>query len=139
MKTLWILAAAATFAACHNRSEETGAAPERGDTTAVKSGYDTTQTTPTTPADTGMKTDTTNQTVPNQPPADTTNRTVPENPPSYDTTSTTVPPSAGYDTTSTAVPPSANPAPAPGATTDTTMPSMGNDSTMQHDSTTTPQ
>src|SRR5919107_1442769 len=43
MKTLWILAAAATFAACHNRSsDETGAAPDRGDTTAVQSGYDTT-------------------------------------------------------------------------------------------------
>ena len=26
MKTLWILAAAATFAACHNRANETGAA-----------------------------------------------------------------------------------------------------------------
>ncbi len=31
MKTLWILAAAATFAACANRSDdETGAAPDRG-------------------------------------------------------------------------------------------------------------
>ena len=47
MKTLWILAAAATFAACHNRSDEdVGAAPDRGDTTAV-SGYDTTATKPT--------------------------------------------------------------------------------------------
>jgi hypothetical protein len=36
MRYLLMLAAAATFAACHNRSEdEVGAAPDRGDTTAV--------------------------------------------------------------------------------------------------------
>ena len=35
MKTLWILAAAATFAACGSRTEEdVGAAPERGEDTA---------------------------------------------------------------------------------------------------------
>ncbi len=50
MKTLWILAAAATFAACHSRSEDQmGAAPDRGDTQTVKSGYDTT-TAPPAPA-----------------------------------------------------------------------------------------
>jgi hypothetical protein len=36
MRYLMMLAAAASLAACHNRSEdEVGAAPERGDTTAV--------------------------------------------------------------------------------------------------------
>src|SRR5215210_4909978 len=36
MRYLLMLAAAATLAACHNRSEdEVGAAPDRGDTTAV--------------------------------------------------------------------------------------------------------
>ena len=36
MRYLLMLAAAASLAACHNRSEdETGAAPDRGDTTAV--------------------------------------------------------------------------------------------------------
>ena len=35
-KMLWMLAAAASLAACHNRGEDDmGAAPERGDTTAV--------------------------------------------------------------------------------------------------------
>jgi len=51
MKMLWMLAAAATLAACHNRGEdEMGAAPDRGDTAAV----DTTIA-PTTPSnDTSM-------------------------------------------------------------------------------------
>jgi hypothetical protein len=36
MKALWLLAAATAIAACHNRSDEqAGAAPGRGDTTAV--------------------------------------------------------------------------------------------------------
>ena len=114
MKTLWILAAAATFAACHNRSDETGAAPDRGDSASVKSGYDTTKTAPApapapTPADTAVKTDTTSQAVPQNP--------------TYDTTKTTVPQNSTYDTTAT---PSANPA--PGATTDTTMAPMPHDS-----------
>jgi hypothetical protein len=85
MRALWILAAAATLAACHSRSEdEMGAAPQR-DTTAVTRDTtaaqpaDTTQVTQPTapaptpadtgmqaPADTGMKTDTTNVN-PNQP------------------------------------------------------------------------
>ncbi len=136
MKTLWILAAAATFAACHNRSdEETGAAPDRGDTTAV-SGYDTTAANP------NAKVDTTTVTQPTAPSADTSAVTQPTTPsvdtsavqpttpsadtsavqptaPSagYDTTAAPQPtaPSAGYDTTSTAVPPT---------TTDTTMAPM---------------
>ena len=42
MKTLWILAAAATFAACaKGNDEEVGAAPDRGDTTAVTTQVDT--------------------------------------------------------------------------------------------------
>lgn len=151
MKTLWILAAAATFAACHNRSdEETGAAPDRGDTTAV-SGYDTTAANP------NAKIDTTTTTQPTAPSADTSAVSQPTTPsvdtttqptmpsadtsaveptaPSagYDTTSTSQPtaPSAGYDTTSTAVPPT---------TTDTTMsnPSAGGvDTTMGQDSSST--
>ena len=71
MRALWILAAAASLAACHHQTgDEMGAAPQR-DTTAVKRDTtaakpaDTTQVTqPTapapTPADTGMKADTTN-------------------------------------------------------------------------------
>jgi hypothetical protein len=42
MKTLWILAAAAMFAACAKGSdEEVGAAPDRGDTTGVTTQVDT--------------------------------------------------------------------------------------------------
>src|SRR5215207_2354661 len=82
MKTLWILAAAATFAACHSRSdEETGAAPDRGDTTAV-SGYDTTAANPNAKVDT-TAVDTTMQ--PTVPSADTSAVTQPTTP-SIDTT-----------------------------------------------------
>jgi hypothetical protein len=122
MKTLWILAAAATFAACHSRSDEgVGAAPDRGDTTAV-SGYDTSAAKP------NAKVDTTTTTQPTAPSADTSAVVQPTTPsadtsaaaqptmPSADTSAAapTAPtaPSAGYDTTSTAVPPT---------TTDTTM------------------
>src|SRR6476469_8829149 len=96
MKTLWILAAAATFAACHNRSDETGAAPEKSDTTAVKSGYDTTANTGAVKNDTSMKapSDTSMKA-----PSDTSMKAPTS--PTYDTTSTSVPPSGGYDTTST--------------------------------------
>ena len=120
MKTLWILAAAATFAACHNRSEdETGAAPDRGDTTSVRT--DTSMTKPSPSYDTtSVKSDTSMH----KPSTgyDTTSTTQPTNPPStggYDTTSTaqpTNPPSTGgYDTTSTTQPTS------PSTGTDTTM------------------
>ena len=52
MKGLLLLAAAATLAACHNRSDESvGAAPERGDSTAVT--YDSTTTARDTTAVTG--------------------------------------------------------------------------------------
>lgn len=82
MRALWILAAAASLAACHHQTEdEMGAAPQR-DTTAVTRDTtgakpaDTTQVTPPaapapTPADTGMKADTTKTDTtninPNQP------------------------------------------------------------------------
>jgi len=119
MKTLWILAAAATFAACHNRNEDTGAAPNRGDTTMVKTdttmnpskaktGYDTTAapTAPTTPS-----------------PSVDTSKVQPTTPPSTgaDTTKMT-PPSAGYDTTSKAAPTTP---PSPSTSTDTTMSPSG--------------
>jgi hypothetical protein len=77
MRALWILAAAASLAACHHQTEdEMGAAPQRDttavtrDTTAAKPADTTQVTQPTapapTPADTGMKVDTTNVN-PNQP------------------------------------------------------------------------
>jgi hypothetical protein len=133
MKTLWILAAAATFAACHNRSdEETGAAPDRGDTTAV-SGYDSTAANPNAKIDTTTTTapsaDTSAVSQPTTPSVDTTTQPTA---PSADTSAVQpTAPSAGYDTTSTAVPPT---------TTDTTMsnPSAGAvDTTMSHDSSST--
>jgi hypothetical protein len=47
MKVLWLLAAAASLAACHNRSEDqAGAAPERTDTTAVTKQVDPERTGP---------------------------------------------------------------------------------------------
>jgi hypothetical protein len=47
MKVLWLLAAAGTLAACHNRSEDqAGAAPERADTTAVTREVDPERTGP---------------------------------------------------------------------------------------------
>jgi hypothetical protein len=47
MRYVWMLAAAASLAACHNRGQdEVGAAPERGDTTAVTAS-DTTKAMPT--------------------------------------------------------------------------------------------
>ena len=113
MKTLWILAAAATFAACHNRSDEDmGAAPDRGDSTA------------TAPVDTSAAQPTTKYTSTAQPsvPSSDSSMTQPTAPSTgYDTTSTSQPtaPSAGVDTTSTAVPPTA---------TDTTMAAPTTDS-----------
>ena len=115
MKTLWILAAAATFAACHNRSQdETGAAPTKADTTMVKSDTSTMATPSTSGYDT---TSTAKPTV-----VDTTSAK-PTTPPSsgMDTTSaqpttapSPTPPSSGYDTTSTT-------SPSAGVSTDTTM------------------
>ena len=52
MRKIWMLAAAATLAACGGRGEDDmGAAPDRGDTTAVTTGADTSVT---TGADTSM-------------------------------------------------------------------------------------
>ena len=92
MKTLWILAAAATFAACHNRSDETGAAPEKSDTTAVKSGYDTTANTGAVKTDTAAMPKTGTDTSMKAPTS-----------PTYDTT-TTPAPSTGAPTDSTMTP-----------------------------------
>jgi hypothetical protein len=81
MKTLWILAAAAMFAACAKSSdEEVGAAPDRGDTTAVTTEVDTAtgqwDTTGATgdvtqPADTGLTPTTPTDTTVGQYPAPT--------------------------------------------------------------------
>ncbi len=80
MKSIWMLAAAATLAACAGRGEdEMGAAPDRGDTTAVTTGADTTQWDTTTgvgeTAEPGMVPDTATQQYPEDQtgyPADTT-------------------------------------------------------------------
>jgi hypothetical protein len=128
MKTLWILAAAATFAACAKGSdEEVGAAPDRGDTTAVTTQVDTAtgqwDTTGATgevnapadtmsmPADTGMAAPTT--------PTDTTVGQYPA-PSDSTTTQPTTPDTSSYvpDTGAAGVDTSAvNPS---GAGTDTT-------------------
>lgn len=137
MKTLWILAAAATFAACHNRTDdETGAAPDRGDSTSVQS--DTTMSPSRSSTDTAM----TPTTAPSSG-YDTTSTTNSQNPPSgqnpstgYDTTSTTSPSTGGADSTSTSLPSSSGNdttstpiSPSTGVGTDTTMsPSGGTDS-----------
>ena len=116
-KMLYMLAAAATLAACHNRGEDDmGAAPDRGDTTAVRTdsttgGFDTTST--AQPSDTSM-------TPANPTPTDTT--VAPTNPTPTDTTSAV--PTTPTDTTSSA-------APVP-TTPDTS--SMPNDSGMSADS-----
>jgi hypothetical protein len=96
-KMLYMLAAAATLAACHNRSEdEMGAAPDRGDTTAVRTdsttgGFDTTSH--AQPSDTSM-------TPANPTPTDTTSAapTTPTTP--TDTTSSAAPAPTTPDTTS---------------------------------------
>jgi hypothetical protein len=61
MKMIWMLAAAATLAACHRGEDDMGAAPDRGDTTAVTTDTSAIRTTPTdtaaiptTPSDTSM-------------------------------------------------------------------------------------
>jgi hypothetical protein len=80
MKTIWMLAAAAALAACAGRGEDDmGAAPDRGDTTAVTTGADTTQFDTTTggvgqTAEPGMLPDTTTGDVQDYPttPSDTT-------------------------------------------------------------------
>jgi hypothetical protein len=129
MKTLWILAAAATFAACHNRSsDETGAAPDRGDSTMTT--IDTTNTAPSpsasgydTTAAPSMPSDTTAGVPAPESGIDTTSTTNSQNPPSgqsYDTTSTSVP-SPSVDSSSTA---------APSTGVDTTSGSMQTDSSM---------
>ena len=97
MRYLLMLAAAATLAACHNRGEdETGAAPDRGDTTAV-----TATDTTAVPTDSTM----------GQAPADTS--FVPQDstaaPTTVDTTAAPTGDTTGYtptDTSSTSATPS---------------------------------
>ena len=61
MKMIWMLAAAVTLAACHRGEDEMGAAPDKGDTTAVTTDTTAVQNAPadtamvpTTPSDTAM-------------------------------------------------------------------------------------
>lgn len=107
MKTLWILAAAATFAACHNRTEdEMGAAPDQADSPAVQRGYDTTMAQPApSPSTSGYDKASTQPATPE--PTTPATKPAPTTPPStssYDTTGTTVDPSAGMVTDSTLSP-----------------------------------
>src|SRR5512134_2207599 len=95
MKTIWMLAAAASLAACAGRGEDDmGAAPDRGDTTAVTTGADTTQWDTTNTggvgqtAEPGMVPDTTGTTGTTEQYPTTPSATT-------DTTSST----GGYDTT----------------------------------------
>ena len=139
MKSIWMMAAVASLAACAGRGEDDmGAAPDRGDTTAVTTGADTTQwdTTSATggvgqTAEPGMVPDTaaaidsaTTEQYPSTPSADTTTSALPSDTSSmggYDTTA--VP---GADTSSTGVTPSD-----PGMSADTSgMSDMSTDSTM---------
>jgi hypothetical protein len=135
MKTLWILAAAAMFAACAKSSdEEVGAAPDRGDTTAVTTEVDTAtgqwDTTGATgdvnaqpgdtlsmPADTGMTPTTpTDTTVGQYPTPGDTTMTAPTSP---DTGAYVPDPgAAGVDTTAYPTEPPMD----PGTGTDSTLP-----------------
>ena len=99
MKGIWMLAAVASLAACAGRGEDDmGAAPDRGDSTAVTTGADT--TTMDTLNTGGMVTDTSTSNVLPATPSDTAGQTG-----AYpsDTTSAANP-SGGYETT----PPSAD-------------------------------
>ncbi len=121
MKTLWILAAVATLAACHNRSEdEVGAAPDRGDTTAVTTDTTTTGGVTAQPGDTAavVAPDTTTQ-YPAPPAADTTSAV----PPAAPTDTTMAAPDAGVDTTAQPTPDATgyDTTGAPGVTPDTGM------------------
>ncbi len=108
---IWMLAAAASLAACAGRGEEDmGAAPDRGDTTAVTTGADTTQWDTTNTggvgqtADPGMLPDTTTGDIQDYPttPSDTTTMQDPGMTPPSDTTMGDFPSdtsSMGADTT----------------------------------------
>jgi hypothetical protein len=152
MKTLWILAAAATITACANRSdEEVGAAPDRGDTTAVTTEvdtatgtWDTTSTTgdvnaqpsdtaftPTTPSDTTVG----QYPTPSDAGADTTGY---ESGMGTDTTTTTSPDTGAYvpDTGAAGVDTTGYADPTVPSTGDTGADTSGMDSGMGTDTTT---
>jgi hypothetical protein len=105
MKSMWILVAAASLAACAGRGEDDmGAAPDRGDTTAVTTGADTTQWDTTNTggvgqtAEPGMIPDTSDantQATPSETYPTTTDTAGQSGAYPTDTTSTT----GGYDTT----------------------------------------
>jgi len=115
MRALWILAAAASLAACHHQTEdEMGAAPQRDttavarDTAAAKPADTTAVTQPTapapTPADTGMKVDTTsvnpNQAQPGAVTPDTTGAAAPAPAPTPSPTDTSSMGKPSVDTSS---------------------------------------
>ena len=102
MKTLWILAAAATLAACANRGEdEVGAAPDRGDTTVTTS-VDTTTGTWDTTSTGGVTAQPGDTALTPEAPADTTVGEYPAPAEPADTSSMGVDSGMGTDTTSMA-------------------------------------
>jgi hypothetical protein len=104
MKGLMLLAAAATLAACHNRSDEqTGAAPDRGDSTAVT--YDTTAMNRDTTAVTGDTSAVTHQVDPE--------RTGPPGTAGRPGNATITPDSVGTDSTGVQVDSTARTSPSP--------------------------
>src|SRR5829696_6655207 len=120
MRYLLMLAAAASLAACHNRSEdETGAAPDRGDTTAV-----------TATDTTGLPTDSTMGQRPGATDTSFVQQDTTAAPTSVDTTAVPTGDTTGYtpaDTSTSATPTDTSTTAAPGDTTGT-MGEMGQDS-----------
>jgi hypothetical protein len=127
MRYLLMLAAAASLAACHNRSEdEVGAAPDRGDTTAV-----TATDTTTVPTDSTMG---------QLPGATDTSFVQPDTTAAPTGVDSTYTPS-GNTPTDTLSQPSADTTTSTGTPSDSTMGNMGQDSTdmsMPADSTAQP-
>jgi hypothetical protein len=130
MKSKWMLAAVASLAACAGRGEDDmGAAPDRGDTTAVTTGADT--TTMDTLNTGGMAPDTSTSNVETAPttPADTTGQSG-----AYPSDTSATNPSGGYETT----PPSADsstsvPSADPGMTPTDTSSAVPSDTTLPSD------
>ena len=134
MKSIWMLAAVASLAACAGRGEDDmGAAPDRGDTTAVTTGADTTQIDTLNTggvgqtAEPGMVPDTSTSNVEPAVPAPTTPSDTAGQTGAYPTDTTSAAPSGGYETpsadSSTSVP-SAD----PGMSTDSTTGALPSDS-----------
>jgi hypothetical protein len=119
MRYLLMLAAAATLAACHNRGEdETGAAPDRGDTTAV-----------TATDTTAVPTDTTMGQTPGAADTSFVQQDTTAAPTSVDTTATPTGDTTGYtptDTSTSATPTDTSTSATPSDSS--TMGDMGQDS-----------